>query len=639
MRKRVLVLFLVFLALAVIFFNLKFSGFNIVNTTSNVTISSLNSAPTIDGLNSSLYVCEGNSLFYLFNASDVDGNPLTGTINPRDPFFILWFSQATPNVNTFAIISGIIHKAEVGGVNNGNKTYIENVSISDGYSSSCCTVSGLTNITTIEINNVPTMEDVGVKTVWTQGDNATFYKQWSVNDTEYGLGYGTLNYNISIKNSSGSNANLFGINSQGIMDFTGNSSTPVGVYNITLCVNDTALSNPFQNISQLCGVTGGANVKCDNFSLTVTDENRQPRFLSYYPNSSTATMPATNLYFNVTKYDPDGTIPDTYWYVDGVFVQLDSGSSSDEFSYSFGCGVSGTSNITAVITDGLLNASHSWIVTYTEISCSTPGGGGGGGGGGGANPLYQNFEIAPNFITTTVFQDEGKQFDIKINNNGGTSLLITSEIQNISNMAILNYENISVNKGESKTIQLYLYALSKTGPGVYYGKIVFRSGNLVKTLNIVLEVKSREALFDIKIRVPSEFKNVVAGDDVRAFINLLNVGLYGTPVDVDLVLYVTDFNKLVLYESSKEVIAVKTNLSVSRDLHVPLGTPAGTYIVLGEAKYGNITVSTYDTFNVVEKKYLRATFFLLIIGILLLVFLILFFLYKRRKKKEEEKNR
>ena len=639
MRKRVLVLFLVFLALAVIFFNLKFSGFNIVNTTSNVTISSLNSAPTIDGLNSSLYVCEGNSLFYLFNASDVDGNPLTGTINPRDPFFILWFSQATPNVNTFAIISGIIHKAEVGGVNNGNKTYIENVSISDGYSSSCCTVSGLTNITTIEINNVPTMEDVGVKTVWTQGDNATFYKQWSVNDTEYGLGYGTLNYNISIKNSSGSNANLFGINSQGIMDFTGNSSTPVGVYNITLCVNDTALSNPFQNISQLCGVTGGANVKCDNFSLTVTDENRQPRFLSYYPNSSTATMPATNLYFNVTKYDPDGTIPDTYWYVDGVFVQLDSGSSSDEFSYSFGCGVSGTSNITAVITDGLLNAYHSWIVKYTEISCSTPGGGGGGGGGGGANPLYQNFEIAPNFITTTVFQDEGKQFDIKINNNGGTSLLITSEIQNISNMAILNYENISVNKGESKTIQLYLYALSKTGPGVYYGKIVFRSGNLVKTLNIVLEVKSREALFDIKIRVPSEFKNVVAGDDVRAFINLLNVGLYGTPVDVDLVLYVTDFNKLVLYESSKEVIAVKTNLSVSRDLHVPLGTPAGTYIVLGEAKYGNITVSTYDTFNVVEKKYLRATFFLLIIGILLLVFLILFFLYKRRKKKEEEKNR
>ncbi|MEK6918148.1 MAG: hypothetical protein AABW51_04330 [Nanoarchaeota archaeon] len=638
MRKRVLVLFLVFLALAIIFFNLKFSGFNIVNTTSNVTVFSANSAPTIDNLNSSLYVCEGSSLFYLFNASDVDGNPLTGSINPRDPFFIVWFSQVTPNVNTFAIISGIMHKGDIGGVNSGNKTYFENVSVNDGFSPPCCSGSGLTNITVIEINNIPSIENIGVQTVWMQGDNSTFHKTWSVNDTEYGLGYGTLNYNISIKNSSGSNVNLFGIDSQGVMDFTGNSSTPVGVYNITVCVNDTALSSPFQNISSICGVTGGVNVKCDDFSLTVTNQNRQPQFLSYYPNSSNATMPATGLYFNITKYDPDGTTPDAYWYMDGVFAQLNSGSSSDEFRHSFGCGVSGTTNVTAVITDGLLSVAHSWIVSYTAVGCGSAGGGGGGGGGG-ANTLYQNFEITPNFITTTIFQDEGKQFDIKISNTGGTPLVITSEIENASNMAILNYENVSLNQGQSKTIQLYLYALSKTNPSVYYGKIIFRSGNIVKTLNIVLEIKSREALFDIKIRVPSEFKNVIAGNDVRAFVNLLNVGLYGTPVDVDLVLYITDFNKLVLYESSKEVIAVKTNLSVPRDLHVPLGTKTGTYIVLGEAKYGNITISTYDTFNVIEKKYLRATFFLLILGILLLVFLILFFLYKRRKKKEEEKNR
>jgi hypothetical protein len=636
--KRGWLLFLVFLVLVVIIFNLKFSGFNILNTTSNVSVTVSNYPPTIAGVTSPLYVCEGDALFFLFTANDLDGNPLTGSINPQDPFFVIWFSQQTPNDHTFAVLSGTIDKNDIGGVNHWNKTYNEVVMVNDGYNSTCCSDSEQTNITVIEINNIPQVENIGVKTVWTQGENSTFYELWSVTDTEYNLGYGSLNYNVSIKNSSGNPVNFFNISSQGVINFTANTSIPTGVYNVTLCVNDTALSNPYFNISSLCGVTGGVNTVCDSFSLTVTNENRAPRILTYYPNSSSATIPADSLYFNITKYDPDGTIPDTYWYVGNSLVRIDSGSSADEFYYNLGCDVSGVVSVSAVITDGLLNASHIWNVTYTNVACPGGGGGGGGGGeGGGGGIPSQNFQISPEFVTTTVFREEGKQFEIKITNTGSVPIFVTSEIKNISDMAILSEENINLTLGQTKTIKLYLYALRKTEPDVYYGKIIFRAGSIERVLNVVLEVKSREPLFDIKVKIPKEFKSVIAGNDMNVLVDLLNVGLYGTAVDVDLVLYITNFDKLVLYESSKEVVAVKTNLSIDRTLHVPFETPKGTYIVLGEAKYGNITISTYDTFNVVEKKYLRVTFFLLILGILVLIILILIVLWRRKKNKEEER--
>jgi len=336
-----------------------------------------NSAPIIGDVDPNIYVCEGDYLSYYFNATDVDGDDLYSDISPKNPFYVfpvLWHADGM-TCTVFEIISGTLDKDDVGGVNNGWKVYEETIAISDGMYSDYAHI----NITVIEINNPPSIENIGVQTIYTRGENSTFYKQVKVNDIEDGnQDSGNLGFNISFSN----NANLFNITQNGVMNFTPNESQ-VGVYNITVCVNDTGIDNPFEGILGNCSQDGGPMVSCIDFSLTITDENRAPTITSYYPLNESLNVSGTDrLYFNITKYDPDGTIPDAYWYVDNVLREYDSGSSTDEFSYSFGCGISGDHVIKVEITDGLENDSIEWNVSVSYVECPVGVVSGGGGVGG-----------------------------------------------------------------------------------------------------------------------------------------------------------------------------------------------------------------------------------------------------------------
>jgi len=348
-----------------------------------------NVMPFIESLASEIFVCEGNSTSSYFNVTDFNReDTLEPSISPGfpgAPFFVYPTSDKAGTNVSFEVVSGRLNKAYVG-VNNGWRVYEEIVSVEDNYNDSCCSDSENTNITVIELNNAPIIEDVGVKTreVWTRGENTTFYKQAQVTDAESGnQDSGNLTFNITILNSTGSVINLFNISSNGIMNFTANSSY-IGVYNITLCAGDKGLINPHPNITDFCGQTGGNTSSCESFSLTVTNQSRAPTITSYYPLNLSSSI-SGSAYFNITKYDPDGTIPDAYWYINGVFQEKDSGSSVDEFTHDF-CGVSGGSIVRVVITDDAekgLNDSIQWNLTVGYVACpyAPPGGGEGRGGG------------------------------------------------------------------------------------------------------------------------------------------------------------------------------------------------------------------------------------------------------------------
>lgn len=382
MIKKGWLLFFIVVLLIAIFFNIRFLGFGVYNQTpSNVTVTIPNSPPVIEDINDTLYVCEGNKLSHYFLANDSDGDVLEGWITPQNPFFVFWVSQTNPNTHRFVIVSGTLDKGDLGGVNVGSKTYKETVYVDDNWNSTCCYDTEQVNITVIEINNPPSIEDVGVKTIWNQGENSTFYEVVDVSDIEYDRFYGNFIFNITILNSSGQQVDLFNISNGGVINFTANVSTPLGVYNVTVCVQDTGLSNTHPNITDYCGQTGAASSDCDSFSLTITQQNRAPNITNYYPETLNFSAPGTQtLFFNITKYDPDGTIPDTYWYLNGSLIEKDSGSSVDNLSYTFGCDVSGNYTFKAEITDGELNDSVQWNVSISQVSCPSPPGPGGGGG-------------------------------------------------------------------------------------------------------------------------------------------------------------------------------------------------------------------------------------------------------------------
>ncbi|PIN88994.1 hypothetical protein COU60_04945 [Candidatus Pacearchaeota archaeon CG10_big_fil_rev_8_21_14_0_10_34_76] len=338
-----------------------------------------NSAPVISNLNSEIFVCEEGSLYNVYNVFDADEDDIINTISPSDPFFIFPSSSSgSAGLLSPVLISGKLSKGDVG-------FYEETISANDGVYSD----SVKTNITVIEKNNDPVMNDILTRTIWTIGEDSSLYFQVGVSDIEDGTSSsGNFTFNISLSNGSASPFNIIDL---GIINIS-TGSLDTGVYNTIICAEDMGLSDPHQNIS-LCGQDGGPLSDCDTFALTVTDNNRPPEITAYSPVGLDFSANATEIInFEVTESDPDGTIPDTYWYVDDSLSELDVGASVDSFSHTFSCGTSGYHTINAVASDGLLNDSVSWNVSVNFVACppaGSSGGGGGGGGGGGSSKVCE----------------------------------------------------------------------------------------------------------------------------------------------------------------------------------------------------------------------------------------------------------
>lgn len=344
-----------------------------------------NSEPVFGPIDNNIYVCEGEKLNYDFNASDIDEESVAGDISPKNPFFLQSLGMNGLDTSLFRIVSGKLSKANLG-LSKGfvSKRYPETISVVDGSKNSN---SVGVNITVIEVNNAPVMEDLGAQTVYSQGENSTFYHQMNVQDVEDGNSSdGNMKFNLSFEGM----ANVFDINSStGVMNYTPSSEDLGKVFNLRVCVSDNPMNEVYDNFS-ICSAKGYVSDSisvCDNFSLTVTDDNRAPEILSYTPLENVSMDGIGSTLFGVNVSDADGTIPDIDWYVDGVLVEHNDGKSSDNFSYSPGCGVNGNHNISAVVTDGLANVSRNWNVDVSLVACVSPDSGSGSGGGGGGSSM------------------------------------------------------------------------------------------------------------------------------------------------------------------------------------------------------------------------------------------------------------
>lgn len=328
-----------------------------------------NSAPLLGNITPTFQVCEAASFSYNFNATDADADDLLVSLSPTNPFFVFptFFSgQAFIESQLF---SGPLPKSALG-------VHELILSVTDGQYSD----SQEAAIEVVERNNPVVVEDIGVQTLYLQGQNSILDRQISSQDTEDGSQNST--FNISFKGGP----TLFSIAANGSIYFDPNA-THVGVHNITYCAIDSPLADPHPDIVSVCGQDGSSQFDCSDFTITVTDQNRPPTIVAHSPLQTTVNMTGgQTIAFNITTFDPDGTIPDVRWYVDNGLALYVQNSSSLQYLHTFGCGVDGNRKLEAVITDGIANDSISWNISLTMALCPTTevssGGGGGGGGGG-----------------------------------------------------------------------------------------------------------------------------------------------------------------------------------------------------------------------------------------------------------------
>jgi len=311
-----------------------------------------NQPPIFLDFGEQIFACEGSTLSYQFKVKDPDDDVLEFDIFPKygDPFFVRSISQ-NPNATTAEIFSAKLDKSQV------NSKYPEEIFASDG----SLTESVTTEISVIEINNPPEIEDINTQTISLDG-NTTFYKKVEAFDME------SPDEDLSFFLTFLEGREIFSINGDGEISFEADSSH-IGNYEINVCVKDKALLDPHEHIA-ICDQDGSEQITCDKFHMTIVEQNNQPTIQSFTPTDVTLNESGSKLItFEVFKFDPDGTALSTRWYVDDVIKEVGSEEGFDKFQYVFGCGLSGAHTIKAEVTDGLLNDFVTWNVSLTRTKC------------------------------------------------------------------------------------------------------------------------------------------------------------------------------------------------------------------------------------------------------------------------------
>jgi len=238
-------------------------------------------------------------------------------------------------------------------------------------------------------------------------------------------------------------------------------------------------------------------------------------------------------------------------------------------------------------------------------SSSCPSGGGGGGGaaaaagvGGNSLLLIKNFSISPASIYQQLALGATNVTPIMIKNTGNFTLdFILSASTTVNELISLSETTFSLAPTQEKIVDATL-----TGKkiGSYFGSIDITGDSIQKSIDVVIDVQSQQALFDAKIDIPLAYKEVEAGKELKAQVTLINIGPAKT-VDVSINYLIKDKSGNAIHESS-EILAVEKQVSFVKSFSMPENAQPGDYILTIEVRYQNSFAVSSDLFKVVKKE-------------------------------------
>ncbi len=214
--------------------------------------------------------------------------------------------------------------------------------------------------------------------------------------------------------------------------------------------------------------------------------------------------------------------------------------------------------------------------------------------------------------TFSIFSDEGGPVSLRLINVEGISIEQNSFVLNSG-------EFVSVNLSfDSKNLI----------PGIYAGYIEITSKKGVSNLPIILEVESKDVLFDGDLEVPPVYSEVSPGDKLVVKIQVFDLtfgstGLSPASIDLEYFIYKDD-GTLIL--SEKETLVVNHELSLTKSISLPENLKPGNYFVGTKTVYGTSVGTSTGLFEVSSKS---SKFFNLInldagLGILMVIFVLIF---------------
>jgi len=251
----------------------------------------------------------------------------------------------------------------------------------------------------------------------------------------------------------------------------------------------------------------------------------------------------------------------------------------------------------------------------TPTDAGDTGGGGTGGGGGGLS-----FTVSVDEIIISLKQGEIKTEEITIKNQVNSRLSF-SVISDMGEFVKIIEENFELGPKEEKTIFIDFIAKENTIPELYLGNLFIETGEEKREIPITIEVESADALFDIKVEIPKEFRIIKPGDVLPVAVSIFNIK-GPEPVDVEITYQIRDFKNEVLLEN-KETFTVEEKKNFIRNFKIPNNAKEGAYILYTTIVYNEKTASSTAQF-IIAISLIRNILIFLFIIILMIIIIILY---------------
>jgi len=250
----------------------------------------------------------------------------------------------------------------------------------------------------------------------------------------------------------------------------------------------------------------------------------------------------------------------------------------------------------------------------------------------------KDFKLGLFDIKLSMKQGTTKTVVLKITNIGTEDLSIEMDSTALWDFIIFSEESFDLLPGNSKELTIDFDIPRSAYPGQYFGFVWANSGDINKTVPVVLDIHAIDLDYDIDINISEEYKLIRPGEDIEAGIYIYNIkDLFET--NATLYYAVKDFTGTI-YNFSEEPVSFSTTLTLNRSLTVPEKTQEGKYIFYVRVSDDNNTAIDSDVFEVGERFTLSA--FLKSKGVFILVFFLAFFLaifmvkYQRELMKEKK---
>ena len=129
-------------------------------------------------------------------------------------------------------------------------------------------------------------------------------------------------------------------------------------------------------------------------------------------------------------------------------------------------------------------------------------------------------------------------------------------------------------------------------PGVYVGKLIVKSEKASKEIPIVVEIETKNVLFDMNLNPVAIERKVKQGSDTAIEVRLFNLQSIESE-NVDVEYFVKDINGNTIVTES-ETVVVKTQASFFKTISAPKNLKPGPYIFAAQVSLGNsIGTSSY----------------------------------------------